>query len=63
MNDKNEKARYESRFGCGCFSVLLEIVAFVVICNICGCQWADRATRSVIRYIADAASVGGGNAR
>lgn len=48
--------------GCGCFvflmevvaSVLMEMVAFVLICWICGCQWARNA---IVRVAGDARAI------
>ena len=41
----------DSRCGCGCFSIILEIAALIIICNICGCRWAELATEATINYI------------
>lgn len=43
------------RVGCGCWGCLVEILAFVLICAIFGCEWAqntiERCTYGVISFV------------
>lgn len=43
------------KVGCGCWGCLVEILAFVLICSIFGCEWAqntvERCTYGVVRFV------------
>ena len=44
------EVRYERRCGCGCFTIILEFIAFMLLCNLIGCEWAERGTKRLVGY-------------
>ena len=50
MNGK-EGRDTEVKVGCGCGGCLLEIIAFVLICSLFGCEWARNALSDWTRWI------------
>lgn len=40
----------ESCCGCGCLTLVLEAIAFMLICNFIGCEWAKTGTRNLVGY-------------
>lgn len=36
--------------GCGCLTIVLEAIGFMLICNFIGCYWAERGTQRLVNY-------------
>ena len=54
MGNQNEQSGNVS-CGCGCMGCLVEVIAFILICSIFGCEWARRSlhdcTYGVIEFV------------
>lgn len=57
---ENEK---QSNCGCGCLSIVLETLAFMLICNFIGCEWAERRTARLVKYAHELWEGGEGHGR
>lgn len=53
MATTNKRQRQEPniRVGCGCWGCLMEIIAFVLICSLFGCEWARNTISEWTRWM------------